>query len=408
MGFITDAIHKGVTKDNSFGSTLPPVYQVSAFGYENMESLEKVFDGKAAGFAYTRIGNPTVAAFESRINSLEHGFGAVAMASGMAAISHGLMNFLSAGDEIIASAGLYGGTIQLFSVFRQFNISIKYTNDFSRENLDSLYTEKTKAVFAETIGNPSLEIIDLRSLADFAHSKSIPLVIDNTTATPFLVNPIDLGADIVIHSSSKYINGSADAISGVVIYSGKFNWDFERFPALKEYKAFGNLSYLVRLRKDSWASLGGCLAPLNAFLNIIGLETLGLRIQRINENAKRLAEGLSEIDGIKVNYPLLKGNKNAALAETQLKGFGGGILTINAGSRERAFKIINSLKIATIASNIGDVRTLVIYPATTLFLHNTKEEMHAAGVFEDTVRVSVGIEDIEDLLEDFKQAILEK
>ena len=404
MGFNTDALHKGVVKDESFGATITPVYQVSAFGYNDMETLEKVFGGKAAGFAYTRIGNPTVASFESRINALEHGFGAVAMSSGMAAISHGLMNFLSAGDEIIASAGLYGGTIQLFSVFKQFNISIKYTNDFSHENLEALYTENTKAIFAETIGNPSLNIIDIRSLADFAHSKAIPFVIDNTTATPFLVNPIDLGADIVIHSSSKYINGSSDAISGVVVYSGKFKWDFDRFPALKEYKAFSNLSYLVRLRKDSWASLGGCLSPFNAFLNIIGLETLGLRIQKINENAQKLAEELSKIDGITVNYPLLN-EKTAELAKKQLKGYGGGILTISTGSRERAFKIINSLKTAIIASNIGDVRTLVIYPATTLFLHNTKEEMNAAGVFDDTVRISVGIEDIEDLLADFTQAI---
>ncbi|MBR4322227.1 aminotransferase class V-fold PLP-dependent enzyme [Treponema sp.] len=406
MGFNTEALHKGLVKDESFGATITPVYQVSAFGYKDMETLERVFGGKSSGFAYTRIGNPTVASFESRINALEHGFGAVATASGMAAISHGLMNFLSAGDNIIASAGLYGGTIQLFSIFKQFNISITYTSDFSHENLEKLYKENTKAIFAETIGNPSLTVIDIASIAEFAHKKGIPLVIDNTTATPFLVTPIDLGADIVIHSSSKYINGSADAISGVVIYSGKFKWDFDRFPALKEYKAFSNLSYLVRLRKDFWASMGGCLSPFNAFLNIIGLETLGLRIQKINDNARILAEELNNIEGISVNYPLLKGNSNRELAQRQLKGYGGGILTISTGSREKAFKLINSLKTAIIASNIGDVRTLVIYPATTLFLHNTKEEMNAAGVFDDTVRVSVGIEDIEDLLADFRQAIL--
>lgn len=406
MGFNTEALHKGLVKDESFGATITPVYQVSAFGYKDMETLERVFGGKSSGFAYTRIGNPTVASFESRINALEHGFGAVATASGMAAISHGLMNFLSAGDNIIASAGLYGGTIQLFSIFEQFNISVTYTGDFSPENLEKLYKENTKAIFAETIGNPSLEIIDISAIAEFAHKKGIPLVIDNTTATPFLVTPIDLGADIVIHSSSKYINGSADAISGVVVYSGKFKWDYDRFPALKEYKAFANLSYLVRLRKDFWASMGGCLSPFNAFLNIIGLETLGLRIQKINDNARILAEELNNIEGISVNYPLLEGNKNKELAQKQLKGYGGGILTISTGSREKAFKLINSLKTAIIASNIGDVRTLVIYPATTLFLHNTKEEMNAAGVFEDTVRVSVGIEDIEDLLADFRQAIL--
>lgn len=405
MGFNTEALHKGVVKDQSFGATITPIYQVSAFSYENMEALEKVFNGRAGGFAYTRIGNPTVASFEQRINALEHGNGAVATASGMAAISQGLLNFLSAGDEIIASSGLYGGTIQLFTVLKQLGIKVHYASDLSSSALDKIYTDNIKAIFAETISNPSLEIINIKELADFAHSKKIPLLIDNTTATPFLVNPIDLGADIVIHSSSKYINGSADAISGVIIDSGKFKWDYEKYPALAGYKMFGNLSYIVRLRKDSWASLGGCLAPLNAYLNIVGLETLGLRMEKICKNAKKLAEALNDLDGIEVNYPLLEGNKNAELAASQLKGFGGGILTLRAGSKEKAFKIINSLKTATVASNIGDVRTLVIYPATTLYLHNTKEEMYAAGVYEDTIRVSVGIEDVEDLIADFKNAI---
>ena len=405
MGFNTDTLHKGLVKDESFGATITPIYQVSAFSYESMESLERVFSSKSAGFSYTRIGNPTVAAFEQRINALEHGHGAVAAASGLAAITQSLLNFLSSGDEIIASSGLYGGTIQLFSVLRNFGIKIIYSSDLSVAILEKLYTPTVKAIFAETISNPSLEIIDIKALADFAHSKAIPLIIDNTTATPFLVNPIDYGCDIVIHSSSKYINGSSDSISGVIIDSGKFKWDFEKYPALKEYKIYGQYAYIVRLRKDSAASLGGCLAPLNAYLNLIGLETLGLRMEKICSNAKTLAEALNKIEGISVNYPLLEGNKYKALAETQFKGLGGGIITIRAGSKEKAFKIINSLKTAIIASNIGDVRTLVIYPATTLYLHNTKEEMYAAGVYEDTIRVSVGIEDSEDLIADFKAAI---
>lgn len=405
MAFNTDCLHKGVVKDESFGSTLPPIYQVSAFGYKDMETLEKVFGGKSAGFAYTRIGNPTVAAFESRINALEGGFGAVSTASGMAAISQGLLNFLSSGDEVLASNGLYGGTIQLFNLLKQFGIKVNYISDFSKENLEANWTENTKAVFAETISNPSLEIIDIKELADFAHSKNVPLIIDNTTATPYLVKPLELCADIVIHSSSKYINGSADSISGVIVYSGKFKWDYEKYPALADYKVFGNLSFLVKLRKDTTASLGGCLAPMNAYLNVVGIETLGLRLERINNNARKLAEALCKIDGIKVNYPTLDGNKNKEIAEKQLRGNGGGIITLQAGTKERAFKIIDSLKTATVASNIGDVRTLVIYPATTLFLHNTKEQMNGAGVFEDTIRVSVGIEDAEDLIADFTAAI---
>lgn len=405
MGFNTDGLHKGVTREKGFGATITPIYQVSAFSYEDMESLEKVFGGKSAGFAYTRIGNPTVAAFEQRINALEHGNGAVATSSGMAAITQALLNCLSSGDEIIASSGLYGGTIQLFSVLKQLGIKINYVRDFSSESLDLVCNEKTKLIFAEVLSNPSLEIIDIKAAVDYAHSKGLPLFVDATTVTPFLCNPIDLGADVVIHSSSKYINGSSDSISGVIIDAGKFKWDAEKYPALKEYKQFGNFSYLVRLRKDSWASIGGCLSPFNAYMNIIGLETLGLRMERICNNAKKLAEELNKLDGISVNYPLLAGNKNAALADSQLKGFGGGILTLRTGSKEKAFKIINSLKTATVASNIGDVRTLVIYPATTLYIHNTKEEMNAAGVFDDTIRVSVGIEDVEDLIADFKNAI---
>ena len=405
MGFNTDALHKGVVKDKSFGATLTPICQVSAFAFDNMETLEKVFAGTTAGFAYTRIGNPTVAAFESRIAALEHGFGAVATASGMSAISQGLLNFLSSGDEVIASSGLYGGTIQLFTLFKQLGITIRYARDTERATLEALCTERTKAIFVEVIANPSLQIVDIAAVAAFAHERKIPLIADSTTATPFLVNPIDLGADIVIHSSSKYINGSSDAISGVIIDSGKFAWDFERYPALQAYKKFGKLAYLVRLRKDAWASLGGCLAPMNAYLNLIGLETLGLRMERICANARALAEALSKLDGVTVNYPLLEGNPAAALAATQLKGYGGGILTLRAGSKEKAFAIINSLKCATIASNIGDVRTLVIYPASTLYLHNTADEMHAAGVFDDTIRVSVGIEDVADLIADFTAAV---
>lgn len=406
MGFNTDALHKGVVKDSSFGATLTPISQVSAFGFENMETLERVFSGQTSGFAYTRIGNPTVASFESRINALEHGNGAVATSSGMAAISQSLINFLSSGDEIIASGGLYGGTIQLFSVLKNIGIKVRYTNDFSTSNLEKIYDDKVKAIFAETISNPSLQILDIKQTADFAHSKKIPLIVDNTMATPYLCNPLYLGADIVIHSSSKYINGSANSISGVIIDGGKFKWDFEKYPALKDYKKFGPFAYLVRLKKDTTASIGGCLAPLNAYLNIVGLETLGLRMEKICQNAKELAEALSKIDGIKINYPLLFENENSKIAKRDLHGKAGGILTLQTGSREKSFKIINSLKTAIVASNIGDVRTLVIYPATTLYLHNTKEEMNAAGVFDDTIRVSVGIEDAEDLIKDFTDAIL--
>ena len=404
MGFITDSLHKGL-QEEAFGATLPPIYQVSAFKSPDMETLEKIFGGKAAGFAYTRIGNPTVAAFEQRICALEHGFGAVATSSGMAAISQALLNFLSAGDEVIASGGLYGGTIQLFTLFKQLGITVRYAHDLAPGALEELCSPATKALFVETIANPGLSVADIPALADFAHSRGIPLLVDNTTATPFLCNPLTLGADIVIHSSSKYINGSSDSISGVIIDSGKFKWDFDRYPALAAWKQFRNAAYLMRLKKDSRASLGGCLSPFNAYMNIIGLETLGLRMERICSNAHALARSLVALPGVSVNYPLLEGNPAASLAQRQLKGCGGGILTLRVGSKERALDVLKKLRLAAVASNIGDVRTLVIYPASTLYLHNTPEEREAAGVFDDTIRVSVGIEDAQDLIADFTQAL---
>jgi O-acetylhomoserine (thiol)-lyase len=224
-------------------------------------------------------------------------------------------------------------------------------------------------------------------------------------AAAYLCKPLSLGADVVIHSSSKYINGSSDSISGIIVSGGKFVWDKEKYPVLSEYQKYGPLAYLLRLRSSLWASMGSCLSPFNAYLNIIGLETLGLRMKQICQNAACLSKALSELEGISVNSLSLPQNENAELVKEQFKGLGGGVFTLRAGSKERALKIIDSLKYAQIVSNIGDVRTLVLYPASTLYIHDTEEEMHAAGVFEDTIRVSVGIEDAGDLIEDFLEAI---
>lgn len=405
MDFNTKLLHGKAVKSYANGSTLPPVSQTSAFSYETAEKLEKVFNNQAPGFAYTRIGNPTVDAFEQRVCELEHGVGAVAAASGMSAVTLSLLNILSAGDEVIAGSGLFGGTIDLFGDLEAFGIHTKFAKHITVEEIEPLITEKTKAVFGELIGNPGLDIVDVEKVSSFLHEKGIPFLVDSTTATPYLVNPIDLGADVVIHSSSKYINGGGNSISGIIIDSGNFSWKPERYAGFEKYKKFGKFAYIAKLRNGIWRNMGGCLAPMNAYLNIVGMETLGLRMQRICENAKALAEALNELEGVTVNYPTLPGNPYRELAARQLKGQGGGIVTIGAGSKERAYKLMNSLKYALNATNIGDARTLVIHPASTIYIHSNAEQREAAGVHDDTIRISVGIEDAHDLIEDFTAAV---
>ncbi len=405
MDFNTKLLHGKAVKRYEHGATLPSVSQVSAFSYESAEQLEKVFNNKAVGFAYTRIGNPVVDAFEKRICEMEKGVAAVACSSGMSAVTMSLLNILQTGDEIIAGSGLFGGTIDLFKDLKPLGITTKYAEMITIENIAPLITEKTKVVFGEVIGNPGLDVVDIKAVADFVHSKGLPFILDNTTATPYLVNPLDYGADIVVHSSSKYINGSSNSISGVIIDGGKFNWDCKKYPCFAEYSKFGPFAYTAKLRGSIWRNTGACLAPMNAFMNVIGLETLGLRMEKICQNAYELASALDRLDGISVNYPTLDNNKYKTLAQAQLHGKGGGILTLRAGSKERAYKLMNQLKYAAIATNIGDVRTLVIHPASTIYMHSTEAQKEAAGVYSDTIRVSVGIEDSKDLIEDFTDAI---
>ncbi|MDD6208390.1 MAG: aminotransferase class I/II-fold pyridoxal phosphate-dependent enzyme [Clostridiales bacterium] len=405
MEFNTKLLHGNAVKNYADGATVPPISQTSAFSYETAEKLEKVFNNKAPGYAYTRIGNPTVDAFERRVCELEGGKGAVACASGMSAVTLSLLNILSAGDEIIAGSGLFGGTIDLFSDLKQFGITTRFVSKVTVEEIEPLINEHTKAVFGEVISNPSLDVIDIRSVADFVHSKGIPLIMDSTTATPYAVRPFEHGADIVVHSSSKYINGGGNSISGIIVDSGNFQWDVSRYNGFEKYKVYGSFAYLAKLRNGIWRNMGGCLSPTNAFLNLVGLETLGLRMERICSNSYELAQALGRLDGVSVHYPGLPDSPYKELVDRQLNGLGGGIITIQVGSKERAYQLLNSLKYALNATNIGDLRTLVIHPASTIYTHSTKEQKEAAGVQEDTIRISVGIEDVQDLIDDFTQAV---
>jgi O-acetylhomoserine (thiol)-lyase len=400
LGFNTRLLH--FPAEAGTGATLPSIAQSSAFAYESAEKLEKVFQGRAPGFAYTRIGNPTVAAFENRIAAIEGAMSAVATSSGMAAISIALLNILQAGDELISASGLFGGTLELFRDFEKFGIKTIYVDTVTAEAVKKAATPRTKAVFAELIGNPKLDVVDVESVAKVCSELGIPLVIDSTTATPAIVRPLELGASVVVHSASKYISGQGNAISGVILDGGKFLWS-EKFGALSEFLTFGKMAYTVRLRQDTWRNFGPCMAPENAFYGILGLETMGIRMERICGNASKLARALSKNPSVSsVNYPTL--GEYSDTANRVLGGNGGGILTIRAGSKERAMKLINGLKLAKIATNIGDVRTLVIHPDSTIYLHCSKEGKENAGVFDDLIRISVGIEDPEDLIEDFRQA----
>lgn len=323
----------------------------------------------------------------------------------MAAIFNSIANIVRQGDEVVASCGLYGGTVELFEDLESFGITVKYVADNKPECFEELITDKTRVVFAETIGNPKLDVTDIKAVADVAHAHGIPLIVDNTVSTPYLIQPITLGADVVVNSSSKYINGSSDAISGILTFNGKFKFDKEKYPGLKPYLKFGPMAYIIKLRNGLFRNTGGCLSPHNAFLNNLGLETLGLRMERHCSNAYELARYLDTFEGITVNYPGLESSPYHEVADKQFtKGYGA-IITFRVGSKERAFKIINALKIPNIVSNIGDTKTLVIHPASTIALHLSDKDKEASGVYDDLIRVSVGIEDIDDLKEDFRAAL---
>ena len=405
MGFNTELLHGTKTGDPVTGATLTPVYQSSAFFQPSAEQHEKLFHNKANGFSYTRIDNPTIAAFEERMTVLEKGVASVACASGMAALSNALLNIVGAGDEIVTSNSLYGGTIDLFHDLEAFGITTRFVDASNLSNVEAAINEKTGVIFAETIGNPKLDVTDIPELAKLAHEHGIPLIIDNTVATPFLVRPIQQGADIVINSTSKYVNGNSSAISGVITDSGKFKWDTEKYPGMKTYAKFGPFAYTAKLRNGLFRNIGACMAPQTAFYNLTGMETLGLRMERACDNAMLLAATLDLLPGVTVNYPGLPSSPWHDTATRMLDGKYGAILTIRVGSKEKAFAVMNALKIPMIVSNIGDTKTLIVHPESTLSAHSTEQEKKDAAVYDDMIRISVGIEDVDDLIQDFEEAL---
>lgn len=387
-------------------ATMVPVYQTSAFQQESAERLEGIFHNTQPGYCYTRVGNPTVSSFEHRMAAVEGGVGALACASGMAATFNAIMGLCQAGDELVASSCLYGGTIELFEDLERMGVTVRRVNEVTPAELEGAVTGRTRLVFAETISNPRLGVLDVPAIATWCHERRLPLVVDNTVASPYLCRPLELGADIVVESTSKYVNGGGNAISGIIVDSGRFSWDAERYPALAKWRKMGPFALLARLRNGLWRDTGACLAPWTAFLNCVGLETLDVRMERACDNALKLATWLRDSGLVsEVGYPGLPDASDHELAARQFGGRYGALMTFRAGSRERAFKFVNSVRYAYRASNIGDVKTLVLHPDSTIFADNTPDERMLAGVFEDSIRVSVGIEDAGDLIDDFRQAL---
>lgn len=403
MRFTTRLLHDKFPPDAATGATTQPIFQTSAFYQSTAEDMAKIFAGRKPGFVYTRVGNPTIASFERRINALEGGVGAVACSSGMAAVTQAVLNILSQGDELVAAGGLYGGTSSIFRDLASFGITVRYAKGDKVADFAAVITEKTKLIYVETIGNPKLDVADIAGLAELAHAHEVPLFVDNTVTTPYLCQPLKLGADVVIHSTSKAINGNGNSIGGIVVSGGTFKWNPTKFPKLKECP-FGPMSFLVRLRQRMVTDYGGCMAPFNAYLTGIGLDTLALREERINENAKQLAE-FCVTNGLEVNYPGLNTSPSHELAKKQFNGHYGAMLTVKLGTKEKAFAFINALKFFLNVSNIGDARSLIIHPASTIFIHSSEEEKANAGVTDDLVRINVGLEDFADLRDDIKQAL---
>lgn len=402
MKFATKLLH-GNAPDKLHGATTTPIYQTASYCQDTAENLEKIFAGRKPGFVYSRIGNPTVSHFERRIAALEHGAGAVAFSSGMAAISASVLNVVENGDEIIANGGLFGGTSEFFKELKNFGVNVKYATENRLEKFAELVTSKTKLIYVETIGNPKLDVSDVGGLAKLAHENNLLLFVDSTVTTPYLIQPLELGADVVIHSTSKMINGGGNSIGGIVITGDNFSGTADKFHKLADFQKFGTLSFLARLRANMLTNFGGCAAPFNVFLTSIGLDTLELRMERACDNAFKLAEFLSTQKNISVNYPAFNSYKE--LAAAQFNNHFGTMLTINFSDKATAFNFINRLQFALNESNIGDVRTLIIHPASTIYCHATETEKLNAGVTENLVRVNVGIENIEDLIDDFAQAL---
>ena len=396
-----------------------PIYQTTAFSFDSVQYAADLFDLKACGDIYTRLSNPTTNTLEERLAMLEGGVGALAVSSGQSASLIAVLNIAKSGDEIVASTNMYGGTVNLMNVtLRKMGIETKFVSSDKAEDFETQITDKTRCIFVEMLNNPSLKIADVENIAKVAHAHNIPLIVDNTITTPYLCRPIEFGADIVVHSLTKYICGHGTSMGGVIVDSGNFDWTKSgKFPELTEpdesyhgtkyVEAFGKMAYIVKARAQMIRDLGTCISPMNSFLIIQGLETLSLRMERLSQTALKVAKFLENHPAVAwVNYPMLENSDYHKLALKYMPKGCSSIVSFGIKNGKSAgVKFIEHLTLPIHATNIGDSRTIITYPALTTHRQLTDEQMKECGIGTDFMRLSVGLEDVDDILQDLDNAL---
>ena len=417
--FETLQVHGGQEADPTTGSRAVPIYQTSSYVFRDVEHAANLFALKEPGNIYTRIMNPTTDVLEKRIALLEGGVGALAVASGSAAVTYAIQNIAGVGDEIVSASTLYGGTYNLFKVtLPKFGITTRFVDPSDLSNFEAAITEKTKALYVESIGNPGINIIDIEKLSKIAHAHGIPLIVDNTFATPYLFRPFDHGADIIVHSATKFIGGHGSSIGGLIVDSGAFDWQASgRFPGLttpdESYHGIryaqdvGPAAYITKARVQLLRDTGACLSPFNAFLFLQGLETLSLRVERHVSNTVKIAKHLEAHPAVAwVKYPGLESSDQFDLATKYFPKGVGSIFTFGIkGGLKAGVKFIEALKLFSLLANVADAKSLVIHPASTTHAQLSGEDLIKSGVTEDLIRLSIGIENVDDLLEDLNEAL---
>ena len=423
MKFDTIAVQYAHNAGNNRHCIPVPIYQTTAFDFDNVQYAADLFDLKTHGDIYTRISNPTTQVLEERIAALEGGVGALAVSSGQSASAIAVLNIAKAGDEVVASSTLYGGTFNLLNTtLRKLGINTRFVRGESAQDYEQLITDRTKCVFIEMIGNPKLNVADIEPIARVAHNHKIPLIIDNTVASPYLCKPIKWGADIVVHSLTKYISGHGNSMGGVIVDSGKFDWTQsdkfselvepdESYHGLSYTKAFGSSAYIVKARGQLLRDYGCCISPFNSYLTLLGLETLPLRMQRVSDTALCVARYLKNHKKISwVNYPGLEDNEYYSLVKKYMPKGASSIISFgikgeNMSGREAGRYFIEHVKLLIHATNIGDSRSIITYPCLTTHRQLNDEQLKACGISDDFMRLSVGLEDVDDIIEDIEQAL---
>ncbi|WP_372629386.1 O-acetylhomoserine aminocarboxypropyltransferase/cysteine synthase family protein [Cohnella sp.] len=416
--FDTLQVHAGQQPDPVTGARAVPIYQTASYVFKNTEHARSVINFEEFGHTYTRVGNPTSDALEQRIAALEGGVGALAVASGSAAVTYAIFNLAGSGDEIVSASALYGGTYNLFDVtLPKLGITTRFVDSDDPDNFRRAITERTKALFLESIGNPGLNIPDIERIADIAHENGIPLIVDNTFGTPYLIRPIEYGADIVVHSATKFIGGHGNSIGGLIVDAGRFDWTNGKFPGFTEpdksynglvyVEKFAELAFITKVRVQYLRDIGASISPFNSFLLLQGLETLSLRVEKHLANTLRVVDYLSRHPDVAwVNYPTLEGNPYRALAAKYFPKGPGSIFSFGLkGDPETANRFIDGLELFSHLANVADAKSLVIHPGSTTHAQLTPEAQLAAGVRPDLIRLSIGIEDAQDLIDDLEQAI---